>query len=177
MTDSSRQRLLHPPPATCHPQHCTTLTLVYANHNPRIKYSQCNSMCLTATPRIFITIPVSPCSIPGCNASCCVPVSSTTYTSRLWKKLVQTFPAACHNTSEHMFTLCLQCVYNVFTISLQYLYIKLGRDEKSNDTLSAAAAEWMFMIINSGLFNSEAVGIYQQQAVTSSKSARHVSYY
>ena len=109
--------------------------------------------------------PLSPCSIPGCNASCCVPVSSTTDTSRLWKKLVQTFATACHNTSEHMFTLCLQCVYNVFTgclqgvYCLQYLYIILGRDEKSNDTLSAAAAEWMFMIINSGLFNSEAVGI------------------
>ena len=47
----------------------------------------------------------------------------------------------------------------MFTICLQYVYIKLGRDEKSNDSLSAAAAEWMFMIINSGLFNSEAVGI------------------
>ena len=61
-----------------------------------------------------------------------------------------------------MFTMCLQCVYSVyrvFTGCLQYLYIILGRDEKSNDTLSAAAAEWMFMIINSGLFNSEAVGI------------------
>ena len=58
-----------------------------------------------------------------------------------------------------MFTMCLQCVYRVFTGCLQYLYIILGRDEKSNDTLSVAAAEWMFMIINSGLFNSEAVGI------------------
>ena len=66
--------------------------------------------------------PLSPCSIPGCNASCCVPVSSTTYTSRLWKKLVQTFATACHNTSEHMFTLCLQCVYNVFTGCLQGVY-------------------------------------------------------
>ena len=47
----------------------------------------------------------------------------------------------------------------MFTVCLQYVYIKLGRDEKSNDSLSAAAAEWMFMIINSGLFNSEAVGI------------------
>ena len=113
-----------------------------------VKYSHCNFMCLTATPRIFITIPVSPFSIPGCNASCCVPVSFTTYTSRLWKKLVQTFATACHNTSEHMFTLCLQCVYRVFTGCLQYLYIILGRDEKSNDTLSATAAEWMFIYTN-----------------------------
>ena len=100
-------------------------------------------------PRIFITLipalhPWVQCQLLGSSEL------QNLYIETL-EKVGANFPAACHNTSEHMFTL--------FTMCLQYVYIKLGRDEKSNDSLSAAAAEWMFMIINSGLFNSEAVGI------------------
>ena len=48
--------------------------------------------------------------------------------------------------------MCLQCVYSIFTSNL-------AETRKAMTPVSAAAAEWMFMIINSGLFNSEAVSI------------------
>ena len=133
-------------------EHYTALeqTLFMPTIIRKVEYSQCNFMCLTVIPRIFITLIPALHPWVQCQMLC---------SSELQNLYIETLEKVGANFSRSLSQYKWAHVHNMFTICLQYVYIKLGRDEKSNDSLSAAAAEWMFMIINSGLFNSEAVGI------------------